>query len=172
LRPSGQARGRPAAGQQISPRPCGVLLSTDKVVVRRWLAGLPHGIIDLIIYNFTEQFMNLTQSILGFSLVLAAGAAAANPQPAGMWDNLVGMKYAKARKEVIDAGWRPDHRNAAAEWERQLQGQFPELRSCEANGQCVHYFVSYDGVCLKVVTEGETVAAFKVRSVQQGCPKQ
>ncbi|WP_342113350.1 hypothetical protein [Pseudoduganella sp. OTU4001] len=106
-------------------------------------------------------------------LALGAGLATAATQPAGMWDSLVGMKYAKARKEVIDAGWRPDHRNAAAEWERQLQGQFPELRSCEAaSGQCTHYFVSYDGTCLKVVTEGETVAAFRVRSVTQACSKQ
>jgi hypothetical protein len=117
--------------------------------------------------------MTVTRLIVAFSLALAAGTAAANPQPAGMWDSLVGMKYAKARKEVIDAGWRPDHRNAAAEWERQLQGQFPELRSCEAaSGHCTHYFVSYDGICLKVVTEGETVAGFRVRSVHQGCPKQ
>src|SRR5437773_425493 len=112
--------------------------------------------------------MNLTRLILAFSIILAAGVAAASPQPTGTWDTLVGMKYAKARKEVIDAGWHPDHKNAAEEWERQLQGQFPELRSCEAaSGHCTHYYVSYDGVCLKVVTEGETVAAFKVRSVQQ-----
>lgn len=121
--------------------------------------------------------MNLIRLMVAISMAAAtafgAGNAAANPKPAGMWDTLVGMKYAKARKEVIDAGWRPDHRNAAAEWERQLQGQFPELRSCEAaSGQCTHYFVSYDGICLKVVTEGETVAAFKVRSVHQGCAKQ
>lgn len=110
---------------------------------------------------------------LAAAVALGAGAAAAAPQPAGMWDTLVGMKYAKARKEVIDAGWRPDHRNAGAEWERQLQSQFPELRSCEAaSGQCTHYFVSYDGTCLKVITEGESVAAFRVRSVQQACPKQ
>ncbi|WP_028101016.1 hypothetical protein [Pseudoduganella violaceinigra] len=111
--------------------------------------------------------------IAAVAVALATVSAGASSQPAGMWDTLVGMKYAKARKEVIDAGWRPDHRNASAEWERQLQGQFPELRSCEAaSGFCTHYFVSYDGVCLKVVTEGETVAAFKVRSVQQGCAKQ
>jgi len=117
--------------------------------------------------------MNVTRLIVAFSMAMAAGVAAANAQPAGTWDNLVGMKYAKARKEVIDAGWRPDHKNATEEWERQLQGQFPELRSCEAaSGHCTHYFVSYDGVCLKVVTEGETVASFKVRSVQQGCSKQ
>ena len=117
--------------------------------------------------------MTVTQLIAAFSMALAAATAAATPQPAGTWDNLVGMKYAKARKEVVDAGWRPDHRKAGAEWERQLQGQFPELRTCEAaSGQCTHYFVSYDGVCLKVITEGETVAAFKVRSVHQGCPKQ
>lgn len=111
--------------------------------------------------------------LMALALAVCAGVASAAPQPANMWDTLVGMKYAKARKEVIDAGWRPDHRNAAAEWERQLQGQFPELRSCEAaSGHCTHYFVSYDGTCLKVVTEGETVAAFKVRSVQQACSKQ
>lgn len=116
--------------------------------------------------------MNVTRLIAAISLTLAAGVAAANPQPANTWDTLVGMKYAKARTEVLNAGWRPDHKNAAEEWERQLQGQFPELRSCEAaSGHCTHYFVSYDGVCLKVVTEGETVASFKVRSVQQGCTK-
>ena len=107
------------------------------------------------------------------ALTLGASMATAAPQPTGMWDTLVGVKYAKARKEVIDAGWRPDHRNAGSEWERQLQGQFPELRSCEAvSGHCTHYFVSYDGNCLKVVTEGDTVAAFRVRSVAQACPKQ
>lgn len=117
--------------------------------------------------------MNVTRLITLFAMALAVGTAAANPQPTNTWDNLVGMKYAKARKEVVDAGWRPDHRNAGSEWERQLQGQFPELRSCEAaSGYCTHFFVSYDGICLKVVTEGETVAAFKVRSVAQGCPKQ
>jgi hypothetical protein len=117
--------------------------------------------------------MNVTRLILAFSMALAVGVAAASPQPANTWDSLVGMKYAKARKEVIDAGWRPDHKNAAAEWERQLQGQFPELRSCDAaSGNCTYFFVSYDGICLKVVSEGDTVAAFKVRSVQQGCPKQ
>ena len=110
------------------------------------------------------------------ALALLCGGAtvafATTAQP-GMWDSLVGLKYAKARKEVIDAGWRPEHKNAAQEWERQLQGQFPELRSCDgASGFCTHYFVSYDGVCLKVITEGDTVASFKVRSVQQGCPKQ
>ncbi|WP_426318408.1 hypothetical protein [Pseudoduganella sp. R-43] len=117
--------------------------------------------------------MNVTRLIMAFSMALAVGTAAAAPQPTNTWDNLVGMKYAKARKEVIDAGWRADHRDASSEWERQLQGQFPELRSCEAaSGQCTHFFVSYDGICLKVVTEGESVAAFKVRSVAQGCPKQ
>ena len=117
--------------------------------------------------------MNVTRLIVAMAAALAAAVAGAAPQPSNSWDSLVGMKYAKARKEVIDAGWRPDHRNAGAEWERQLQSQFPELRSCEAaSGHCTHYFVSYDGVCLKVVTEGETVAGFKVRSVTQGCPKQ
>lgn len=117
--------------------------------------------------------MNLTRSILVAALVAGSGLAAASPQQAGMWESLVGMKYAKARKEVIDAGYRPDHKKAAEEWERQLQGQFPELRSCEAaSAQCTHYFVSYDGVCLKIVSEGESVSAFKVRSVHQGCPKQ
>lgn len=111
--------------------------------------------------------------ILAAALTLGASVATAAPQAAGMWDTLVGVKYAKARKEVIDAGWRPDHRNAGSEWERQLQGQFPELRSCEAvSGHCTHYFVSYDGTCLKVVTEGDTVASFRVRSVAQACPKQ
>lgn len=117
--------------------------------------------------------MNVLRLIGAAAMALAAATAAATSQPANTWDSLVGMKYAKARKEVIDAGWRPEHKNAAQEWERQLQGQFPELRSCDgASGYCTHYFVSYDGVCLKVVTEGETVASFKVRSVQQGCPKQ
>lgn len=117
--------------------------------------------------------MNVIRSIVAMALAFAVGAAAANPQQAGMWNNLVGMKYAKARKEVIDAGWRPDHKKAAMDWERQLQGQYPELRSCEAaSAHCSHFFVSYDGVCLKIVTEGESVAGFKVRSVQQGCPKQ
>lgn len=117
--------------------------------------------------------MNVIRLILASTMALAAAAAFASTQQAGTWDSLVGMKYAKARKEVIDAGWRPEHKNAAQEWERQLQGQFPELRSCDgASGFCTHYFVSYDGVCLKVITEGETVASFKVRSVTQGCPKQ
>jgi len=117
--------------------------------------------------------MNVIRLIVASTMALAAAAAFASTQQTGTWDNLVGMKYAKARKEVIDAGWRPEHKNAAQEWERQLQGQFPELRSCDgASGFCTHYFVSYDGVCLKVITEGETVASFKVRSVTQGCPKQ
>ncbi|MCE3260959.1 MAG: hypothetical protein K0R43_38 [Pseudoduganella sp.] len=117
--------------------------------------------------------MNAKSLIVASALALAAAVVTAAPQPAGMWDTLVGVKYAKARKEVIDAGWRPDHRKSGTEWERQLQGQFPELRSCEAvSGHCTHYFVSYDGTCLKVITEGETVAAFKVRSVQQACAKQ
>jgi hypothetical protein len=50
--------------------------------------------------------MNVTRLILAFSMALAVGVAAASPQPANTWDSLVGMKYAKARKEVIDAGWR------------------------------------------------------------------
>ena len=106
-------------------------------------------------------------------MVATSGIAVANTQQAGMWNSLVGMTYAKARKEVIDAGYRPDHRKAALDWERNLQGLYPELRSCEAASSfCSHYFTSYDGVCLKIVTEGDTVSAFKVRSVQQGCPKQ
>jgi|GEM_PF-1201404 len=105
------------------------------------------------------------------SLALGASAHAAQPQP-GIWDSLIGKSYAKARKEVIDAGWRPEHRKAASAWEQQLQIQYPELRSCTVDRpSCTLYFVDYDGACLKVVAEGEKVNAFTVRSVHKECPR-
>ena len=99
----------------------------------------------------------------------AACVAHATPQP-GMWDGLIGKSYAKARKEVIDAGWRPDHRKAQSAWEQQIQLQYTELRSCTVERpSCTFYFVDYDGACLKVVAEGEKVNAFTVRSVRNEC---
>jgi Cu/Ag efflux protein CusF len=109
------------------------------------------------------------------ALALLCGGAtvafATTAQP-GMWDSLVGLKYAKARKEVIDAGWRPDHRKADSAWEQQLQLQYPELRSCTVDRPaCTLYFVAYDGTCLKVVAEGEKVNDFTVRSVAKECQR-
>jgi hypothetical protein len=89
-----------------------------------------------------------------------------------MWDSLIGKSYAKARKEVIDASWRPDHRKAGSSWEQQLQIPYPELRSCTVDRPaCTFYFVAYDGACLKVVAEGEKVNDFTVRSVQKECAR-
>jgi len=109
---------------------------------------------------------------LAFALLgSAASVAQAAPQP-GMWDSLIGKNYAKARREVIDAGWRPDHRKAVSSWEQQLQLQYPELRSCTVDRPaCTLYFVAYDGACLKVVAEGEKVNAFTVRSVHKECSR-
>ena len=104
-------------------------------------------------------------------IALLAGAAHAASQP-GMWDSLIGKSYAKARKEVIDAGWRPDHQKASSAWEQQLQIQYPELRSCTVDRPaCTLYFIAYDGTCLKVVAEGEKVNSFTVRSVHKECQR-
>jgi Cu/Ag efflux protein CusF len=102
----------------------------------------------------------------------AACVAQATPQAVNMWDSLIGKSYAKARKEVIDAGWRPDHRKAQSAWEQQIQLQYAELRSCTVDRPaCTFYFVDYDGACLKVVAEGEKVNAFTVRSVHKECAR-
>jgi hypothetical protein len=58
---------------------------------------LPHGIIDLVLNNINKLFMNAKSLIVASAMALAAVAVTAAPQPAGMWDTLVGVKYAKAR---------------------------------------------------------------------------
>lgn len=99
----------------------------------------------------------------------AAGVAIASSSFA-MWEPLVGQSYGKARKKVIDAGWNLERRKVPSSWEQNLQGQFPELVSCSADvPQCTFHFVSSDGSCLKIVTEGERINDFKVKSVHKQC---
>ncbi|MEF2547986.1 hypothetical protein VQ045_12520 [Aurantimonas sp. E1-2-R+4] len=82
------------------------------------------------------------------------------------WPVTTGEPYAKARGDMIAAGWEtpPAARDCGWEWRADVCAAYQETEACSGTGAayCSFRFVDAGGKVVRIVTTGETVETLVV----------